>query len=363
MRFFAAAVAFALSYQTGMAQELGFDKCAAVFPGGALSGAPTSAGSSNRMDLCYRAGATPFFAVKYNTSRRLADWVAYRVANTFGEDQCGSIDREAMGCYFQGDDSKACVADEKGTDPFHVDQALAKEKKPRLHIQIYKGTQHDRGHMAPNNAFSWHLCGAYQTFTMANMVPQYGWLNRTPWAALEKQELFWGVRHGPVYVTTGPIFAKFPVDKFEAFEKNSQGKSKLDWKKVDQPGTILDTASPDDPVVPVPTGFFKIIYKPARGNEPARAIGFLLPHTVETGFEYGDFMTRIDLIERVSGLKFPIPESTKDGTGTGYWTSREVPGNWSVRAPSCRPYTPKGWDKTIKGADARIAACVAAGTD
>jgi DNA/RNA endonuclease G (NUC1) len=346
---------------TSVAQEAGFGNCAAAFPGGTIAGATVSTSGSaaaTRMDLCYRNGTTPFFAVKYNTTRRLPDWVAYRVSDTFGAERCSSLDREAMGCYFRGDDTKACVTEARGSDPFHIDVLLAKEKKPRLHTQIYSGSGHDRGHMAPNNAFSWHLCGAWQTFSMANMAPQVAFVNRTPWAALEAQELFWGVTAGPVVVITGPIFARFPANAFKVFTSGQ-----MDQSQVDTPGTVLPKHDPADPEVPSPTGFFKVIFKPAAGSQPARAIGFLLPHTTESDFGFWEFMVRIDLIERVAGLKFAIPEQTKDGMNTAFWTGRKVPGDWSVRAEDCRTFTPQGFDKTIRGAEARANACIAAGTN
>jgi DNA/RNA endonuclease G (NUC1) len=47
--------------------------------------------------------------------------------------------------------------------------------------------------MAPNNSFSWHACGAYKTFTMANMAAQWNTLNQRTWMNLEAQVLFWGI--------------------------------------------------------------------------------------------------------------------------------------------------------------------------
>lgn len=81
--------------------------------------------------------------------------------------------------FLQAPDAAACVASNQDpTDPFHVEGALADLGPPHLEVNPVAGTRHDRGHMVPNNAFSRPLCGAYKTFTMANMAPQRDHLNR-----------------------------------------------------------------------------------------------------------------------------------------------------------------------------------------
>ena len=37
-------------------------------------------------------------------------------------------------------------------------------KDPKLGSNPFSNTGHDRGHIAPRDAFSWHVCGNYQTF-------------------------------------------------------------------------------------------------------------------------------------------------------------------------------------------------------
>jgi DNA/RNA endonuclease G (NUC1) len=352
------ALCFALT-TTVTAQERGFSNCASMFPGDALSGVPKPARTrvpANNLELCYRTGNQAFFAVAYNETRRLADWVAYRVQNTFGADKCGSVPREHIGCYFKMDDVASCIRDEKGSDPFHADWMLSHENRPHLGIEIYSGTGHDRGHLAPNNAFSWHACGAYQTFTMANMAPQIAWLNRNAWKNLEEQELYWGVTSGPIYIFTGPIYREFPSSSFEIIRNGTIRQS-----EIVKPSSFVSKAGvPVKPKVPQPTGFFKVIIRPATASSEAQAIGYLFPHTEQKGYKFPSFRARIDLIERVSDLRFAVPENLKGAWNDSSWKGGKVPGKWSVRGQCANGFSPQGWDKSIKAAKDRVDACIAA---
>jgi hypothetical protein len=156
-----------------------------------------------------------------------------------------------MRCFFQALDAADCVAsDQNPTDPFHVEGVLVDLGLPRLRVNPFTGTRHDRGHMAPNNAFSWHLCGAYKTFTMANMAPQRDHLNRVTWERLEAQVLYWAVTLGPIHVVTGPIWERFPEEEFEIFHLGQ-----VDRALMAQPDEPLRPQT--EPRIVRPTGFFK----------------------------------------------------------------------------------------------------------
>jgi DNA/RNA endonuclease G (NUC1) len=133
-----------------------------------------------------------------------------------------------MRCYFKDQAwvrVQECVEafrerdDRKAKDPFHEDPFLVFDDVARLKTDAFVKTGHDRGHMAPNNAFSWNLCATYHTFTMANMSPQRASLNRNKWNRLEQQVLYWGVEHGPAHVVTGTVFNKFPARRFRIYNE------------------------------------------------------------------------------------------------------------------------------------------------
>jgi DNA/RNA endonuclease G (NUC1) len=249
-----------------------------------------------------------------------------------------------MQCHFRAEDPEACMQDGRNvSDPFHVDPLLSANSVARLGTGAFSGTGHDRGHLAPYNSFSWHACGAYKTFTMANMAPQWATHNRQIWAQLETQILFWGVTDGPVHVVTGPIWNRFPAARFEAIKQGL-----ADVSTIPAPGELLarldDTALPV--AIPRPTGFYKVVYRPGDGAEPDRAIAFLVPHTKETGLPFWYFISTVTLLEEVSNLRFGFPDHLKGWPDLSYWRapSRQVPSNWSSPREGCSEKLPvAGW--------------------
>jgi DNA/RNA endonuclease G (NUC1) len=176
---------------------------------------------------------------------------------------------------------------------------------------------------------------------MANMSAQRGRLNRTPWAQLEAQVLFWGAKHGPIYVTTGPIFNKFPARKFEVYKTDVYDEDELYTKNLS-----LTTFNPGDNRVAdirVPTGYYKVIFKEATATEEAQAIAFLLPHTNENLSSFWGFVARIDVVEEASGVRFhAIPDNMKNVWGSDYFFDRNK-GNWGLRQNCNNNYTAANW--------------------
>ena len=212
--------------------------------------------------------------------------------------------------------------------------------------------------MAPNNAFSWHVCAAYHTFTMAKMSPQFSYVNRHPWKALERQVLYWAVTEGPIYIITGPVFRTFPSNHFDYINEEQIDSSqiyernRLLMKKVD------DELIAVEPEIKVPTGYFKVIYKPASNTEPAEAAGFLLPHTQEKYKVFWPFISRIDLIQEITGITFSGIEEELKGKGHQYyWLEREAPSGWGLRKDCNFNFNPSGL-LTDAIREERLAACV-----
>jgi hypothetical protein len=156
--------------------EPGLDNCVDQFPGGAIEQAPTRAGfapadpATGNVHICERSGETSFLALEYDPER-LAPIRSRAGSRTASAPiDAGACPRDHMRCHFGRDHTTAClVADSKPGHPFHIEAVLVELVLPHLRTEAFSGTQHDRGHMAPNNAFSWHLCWAYKTFTMANI--------------------------------------------------------------------------------------------------------------------------------------------------------------------------------------------------
>lgn len=90
-------------------------------------------------------------------------------------------------------------------DSFHEEERV--KASHRATLADYRGSGYDRGHMAPNADMS-NKAAQFDSFSLANMVPQAPKNNQQVWRELEeatraivtKQKL-------DVYVVTGPIFA------------------------------------------------------------------------------------------------------------------------------------------------------------
>lgn len=365
--------------------------CADQFIDGSTDNAPTILNSpptqpfGTNKHLCYRDDGVSFFAAEYWPEEFAPRWAAYKLSpDNYGPNGCNTYTRNKANCYATAAtwaDFESCT---EADDPFHSDHMLT---GTILGPDDFFNTGHDRGHMAPRQAFSWHVCGTYQTFSMANMSPQRAFLNQKIWQFLERQVLTWAFDEGPIYVVTGTTFRHFPHEKFQVYTNGTFDADQiypvsnkfLDIMKQHKmnfeshpSGDILRpkrTARPELPEenvknLRVPTGYYKVIYRPAVGAEPAHAIGFLLPHTFEnlnnipnvnSKEAFWAFISRIDLIEQTSATTFPgIPEAMKSVWGDSFFQSRKT--GREIRSVSCGVGTPQGVEENTTKAQ-RIAAC------
>ena len=91
---------------------------------------------------------------------------------------------------------------------FFADGRLPRSE--RAELEDYKGSGFDKGHMAPAGDMV-NPESMAQSFSLANMVPQYPQNNRKSWVSIEKATRKYVARAvGDVYVITGPIFNQAP---------------------------------------------------------------------------------------------------------------------------------------------------------
>lgn len=91
----------------------------------------------------------------------------------------------------------------KRQDSFHSEERLPAQDRSELND--YRRSGFDRGHMS-NFKDQATLDGQYQSFSLANMIPQNPQNNQNLFEGLESAVRDYTKRHGEVYVLTGPLF-------------------------------------------------------------------------------------------------------------------------------------------------------------
>ena len=76
----------------------------------------------------------------------------------------------------------------------------------RAELEDYRRSGYDRGHMTPSGDMP-DEAAQQQTFSLANMVPQAGELNRGVWAEIESTVRDLARQNNELFVVTGPVFA------------------------------------------------------------------------------------------------------------------------------------------------------------
>lgn len=99
--------------------------------------------------------------------------------------------------------ARAAMAFDYRDNRFHPEARLPPDE--RAELADYVGGGFDRGHMAPSGDMSTPE-DDFETFSLANMVPHAGALNRSGWASLEQYVRSLAVTLGRVFVVTGPSY-------------------------------------------------------------------------------------------------------------------------------------------------------------
>jgi len=88
-------------------------------------------------------------------------------------------------------------------DSFHPESRLPSSMRAQL--SDYKGSGYDRGHLAPNGDMA-NVKQQYDSFSLANIIPQSPENNRYLWRNIESVTRYLTKKHGEVYVVTGVVF-------------------------------------------------------------------------------------------------------------------------------------------------------------
>lgn len=88
-------------------------------------------------------------------------------------------------------------------DRFHPDPRLRPDDRAELKDYVRSGF--DRGHMAPSGDMT-DEASDHESFSLSNIVPQTGNLNRNSWADMENYVRTLTSKMGETYVVTGPAY-------------------------------------------------------------------------------------------------------------------------------------------------------------
>ncbi|MFW2177794.1 MULTISPECIES: DNA/RNA non-specific endonuclease [unclassified Moraxella] len=133
--------------------------------------------------LCFEG-----FAVGYSAISKTALWSAEHLTRQRIE-QASTLDR---------------------VNNFHEESRLPNRIKATLND--YKNVPYDRGHLAPNADMA-TLAQQYDSFSLANIVPQNPQHNRNIWRSVESRTRYLTLKHGDVYVITGTAFVGKNIKK------------------------------------------------------------------------------------------------------------------------------------------------------
>jgi endonuclease G len=91
----------------------------------------------------------------------------------------------------------------KRKNAFHAEDKLPASERAELRDYVRSG--YDRGHMSPSGDMPSETA-QYESFSLANMIPQNPNKNQVLWEAIEEATRDLARRNGEVYVVTGPVF-------------------------------------------------------------------------------------------------------------------------------------------------------------
>ncbi|RVU15026.1 DNA/RNA non-specific endonuclease [Methylobacterium oryzihabitans] len=235
------------------------ESCPGFFAGGLAPVLDNPRLAAGTTPLCYRA-----FALLYSGLSRTPLYAAEHLTAA-GVRAARSIDR---------------------VDAFHEERRLPESARSAL--DDYAGSGWDRGHMAPSGDMP-DPEAQEDSFSLANIVPQYPEFNRTLWAGIEAAVRNLAVERGGLYVVTGPLFEGGSVQALR--------------------GRVL-----------VPTRLFKAVYDPAR-----REAGIYLAPNAAGGrweavsparlAEIGGITVFPDLPAAARSRTMALPEPQRDAYG------------------------------------------------
>lgn len=267
IRRFILCIGFA-AFTSGLAQA---NDCQSHYAGGQPPEITNPKMTSKTQALCYEA-----FAVMYSGVTRTPLWSAEHLERSNIE-SAQAMSRE---------------------NSFHADPNLPVDS--RAELRDYARSGFDRGHMSPNGDMPTRNA-QYESFSLANMIPQNPNNNRYIWEGIEAAVRRLAKSEGDLYVISGPAFIGSDIQKI---------------------GNVL-----------VPTYIFKVVYSPTHNqagayflkNEATKEYSAIsvaqLEKTVGISLLPGVSQSVKD---KLMNLPAPTPHNESMGGGTSGKHSQEI---------------------------------------
>ena len=239
------------------------------------------------------------YALGYDYDWKIPRWVTYRL----------TLDEIANPAVGRNDD-------------FRPDPML---KRGAAQLEDYRGSGHDRGHMAPAADMKWSPSAMRESFFLSNMVPQNHDNNAGIWNDIEITVRGFAVNEGSVFVTTGPLVSE---------RHSSIGRGR----------------------VAVPDGLWKVVYDE---TPPEKMIAFYVPNKPMTG-KPSQYACSVDKIEQMTGLDF-FPKMPKEKQGrleaacdVSAWHWSKSGKNFKASTQQNIPLIKVGPSKTVEPKDVKL---------
>ncbi len=183
------------------------------------------------------------YALIYNEKHEQASWVAYQLTK------------------------QKTISKTSRSNTFLIDPLVT---TGTANDNDYKGSNYDRGHLAPAADMGWSVLSMKESFYYSNMSPQVPAFNRGIWKKLEELVRKWAVENEQIYIVTGPILT------------------------ADLPTIGTNKVS-------VPLAYYKVILDYSLPQ--IKAIGFIIPNKKSTQ-ALTDYIVSVDEVEKITGIDF-----------------------------------------------------------
>jgi len=108
------------------------------------------------------------------------------------------------------DGPKVNVGNIKKRPRFYPDKGIPKQYRTKPSDYTHNEFHADRGHLAPDASFDYSKRSLHAVYSMANIIPQYKWINRKTWVKAERYERKVAAKLGSVTVINGVVYGAHP---------------------------------------------------------------------------------------------------------------------------------------------------------